>query len=120
MLSLALAFIQDSSSQQMTPQQTQQLVSAFMGVYFVGILIFFVVKVALYAIPMWRICKRAGLAPQISLLCAIPIVGRLITTYFIAFSDWKVEPVTLLPPPYTPPSYPPAPPSYPPSQPPTA
>jgi hypothetical protein len=119
MHALALALIQDSSSQ-MNSQQAQQFVSAFMGIYFVFILLVFVVKVTLYAIPMWRICKRAGLSPQISLLCGIPIIGRLITTYVIAFSDWKVESLAQLPPPYIPPSYPPAPPSYPSSQPPTA
>jgi len=73
-LALALSVIQDSSSSQMTPQQTQQMVSAFMGVYFVFILLVFVVKIVLYAIPMWRICKRAGIAPQIALLCGIPII----------------------------------------------
>ena len=120
MHALALTLIQDSSSSQMSPQQTQHFISAFMGIYFVFFLLYFVVKVALYAIPMWRICKRAGLAPQISLLCAIPLIGRLITTYVIAFSDWKVESVTPLPLAYTSPSYPPTPPNYPPSQPPAA
>jgi hypothetical protein len=123
MQALALALIQDSTSSQLTPQQTQQFVSAFAGIYFVLILLVFVVKVALYAIPMWRICKRAGISPQLSLLCTIPIIGRLITTYVMAFADWNVVPAphaAPLPPPYTPPSYPPAPPNYPPSQPPTA
>jgi hypothetical protein len=123
MQALALALIQDSTSSQLTPQQTQQFVSAFADIYFVLILLVFVVKVALYAIPMWRICKRAGISPQLSLLCAIPIIGRLITTYVMAFADWNVVPAphaAPLPPPYTPPSYPPAPPNYPPSQPPTA
>jgi hypothetical protein len=114
MLSLALVMFQDSSSQPLTTQQTQQLVSTFMGVYFVFILLVFAVKVAIYAIPMWRICKRAGLAPQIALLCGIPFIGRLITTYVIAFSDWKSVPImqaAILPPTYqAPPSYPPAPP----------
>jgi hypothetical protein len=122
MQALALALIQDSSSQ-LSSQQTQQLVNAFAGMYVVGMIIFFIVKVVLYTIPMWRICKRAGLSPQLSLLCAIPLIGRLITVYVMAFGDWKVAPVTLaapLPPPYTPPSYPPAPPSYPSSQPPTS
>jgi len=121
MLALALAMFQGSSSQSLSTQQTQQMVSAFMGVYFVFILLVFVVKIALYTIPMWRICKRAGLAPQIALLCAIPIIGRLITTYVIAFSDWKVAPslpTAPLPPAYQPPpSYPQA---YPPSHPPAA
>ena len=114
MQAFALALIQDSSSQPMTTQQTQQMVSAFMGVYLVFWLLFFAVKVTLYAIPMWRICKRAGLSPQLSLLCAIPLIGRLITTYVMAFADWKVVPIAQaasLPPPYQPPpSYPPAPP----------
>src|ERR1700676_4483943 len=116
MLSLAFALIQDSSSQPLTTQQPHERISAFMGVYFVFVLLVFVVKVTMYTIPMWRICKRAGLAPQIALLCAIPLIGRLITTYVMAFSDWKVVPIdqaaTLQPPPYQPPpSYPQAPPA---------
>jgi hypothetical protein len=114
----ALSFFQDSPSQ-MSPQQAQQFAGAFMGAYLVFMLIIFAVKVVLYVIPMWRICKRAGISPQLSLVCAIPIIGRLITTYIIAFSDWKPEPTAPLPLAYVPPSYPPAPPSYPPSQPPT-
>jgi len=115
----ALTSFQDSSSQ-MSPQQAQQFAGAFMGAYLVFMLIIFAVKVVLYVIPMWRICKRAGISPQLSLVCAIPVIGRLIATYIIAFSDWKVESLAQLPPPYIPPSYPPAPPSYPSSQPPTA
>ena len=83
----------------------------------------FIIKVVLYTIPMWRICKRAGLSPQLSLICAIPLIGRLITTYILAFGDWKVVPIAQAVPlaPYSPPtSYPPVPPSYPPSQPPAA
>jgi len=114
----ALTSFQDSSSQ-MSPQQAQQFAGAFMGAYLVIMLVVFAVKVVLYAIPMWRICKRAGISPQLSLICAIPVVGRLITTYIIAFSDWKPEFTAPLPLAYAPPSYPPAPPSYPPSQPPT-
>jgi len=120
MHALPLFLIQDSTSSQLTPQQTQQFISAFAGIYFVAILLYFAVKVVLYAIPMWRICKRAGLSPQISLLCAIPLIGRLITVYVMAFADWKVAPIAPsapLPPVYTPPTF--ASPSYPPAQPPT-
>ncbi len=93
-------------------QQFQDMVHTMLRVYAVIIPIFYIVKVTLYAIPMWRIAKRAGISPQLSLLCAIPLVGRLITTYILAFSDWRLVPSASTYPYPPPPAYPPA--GYPP------
>jgi hypothetical protein len=75
----------------------------------------YLVKIVLYVIPSWQIAKKAGLSGPIALLAAIPLIGRLIMLYVIAFTDWKVVPVApygSLPPQYPPPTYPPA--NYPP------
>jgi hypothetical protein len=69
----------------------------------------YIVKVTLYIIPSWQIAKKAGFSGPIALLAAIPVIGRLVTLYVIAFSDWKVVPVATASP-YLPPMYPPPPP----------
>ena len=87
------------------------------------ILLVWLVKVTLYIIPMWRIARRAGLSAPIALLAAVPLIGRMLTIYLLAFSDWRVTPLAELPyAPYPyPPAYPPAPPTAyaPPAPPPT-
>jgi hypothetical protein len=48
-------------------------------------LIAYLITTALVAIPLWRIFKRAGLAPALSLLAfVLPIIPWLI----LAFADW--------------------------------
>lgn len=91
------------------------------------ILLVWLLKIMLYIIPMWRIARRAGLSAPMALLAAIPLIGRMLTLYLLAFSDWRVTPLAELPygayPPVAyPPAYPPAPPmAYaPPAPPPTA
>jgi uncharacterized membrane protein YhaH (DUF805 family) len=122
MLSLALAFIQDSSA----PQQ-QQISNAAAGMGVVAVLFIILIVFALLAFViflLWRVFTKAGLNGALSLLLFVPAVGSLLVLCILAFADWKVVPIAQaapLPPPYTPPpSYPPAPPSYPSSQPPTA
>ena len=53
-------------------------------------LMFLVVLLPVAIIPYWVIFKKAGFAPALSLLTAIPGV-RLIVLYVIAFSDWKFD-----------------------------
>jgi len=52
--------------------------------------VFLPVFLVVYIIPYWVIFKKAGFAPALSLLTAIPGV-RLIVLYVIAFSDWKFD-----------------------------
>jgi hypothetical protein len=47
-------------------------------------------------IPFWRICKRVGHSPWLSLLIVIPIVN-LIFIYWLAFGEWPLQ-KTLAPP----------------------
>ena len=75
--------------------------------------IFVIVAIALYIIPLWQICKKAGLSGPLSLLAIIPGIGKLIVLYVIAFSDWRVvAPTVTYQQPYPPAPYPPT--GYPP------
>lgn len=58
----------------------------------------------LFVIPYWFIWKKAGFSPWFSLLMFIPIVN-LVMLYVLAFSEWRVAPVTPIAPPYP---YPPS------------
>jgi hypothetical protein len=71
----------------------------------------FLVKIALYIIPLFQTCKKAGLNPAIAFLAAIPLVGRLLAMYVISFSEWRVVPAQAAM--YNP--YAPPPPTYPPN-----
>jgi predicted neutral ceramidase superfamily lipid hydrolase len=66
--------------------------------------------VVLMIIPYWMIWKKAGFSPWFSLLMFVPLVN-FIMLYVLAFSEWKVVPITQAPPVY---SYPPS--SLPPQQ----
>lgn len=60
---------------------------------------------AIVLIPFWMIYKKAGFSPWLSLLMIVPL-ANIIMLYVVAFSEWKVAPVTPLPPPgYPPPGY---------------
>ena len=39
-------------------------------------------------IPLWRVFSRAGLAPALSLLVLVPILGWAIVSLILAVSDW--------------------------------
>ena len=41
-------------------------------------------------IPFWRICKRLGHSPWLSLLVLVPLVN-LIFIYWLAFGDWPSQ-----------------------------
>jgi len=57
-------------------------------------------------LPYWKIFKKAGFHPALSLAMLVPIVN-IIVLYVVAFSDWKVVPISELGwPPNFPPSYP--------------
>jgi hypothetical protein len=62
--------------------------SAMLGIVVVVVgIIFFV-----FTWPYWRMCKRVGFKPALSLLNLIPFVGNLILIYYLAFSKWKRPP----------------------------
>lgn len=73
----------------------------------------FIVAIALMGIavavlPYWFIFKKAGFSPWLALLMAVPLVN-LVVLYVIAFSQWRVVPVSYgYPPPRVDPGYPPA------------
>lgn len=67
---------------------------------------FFLIFAAIVVIPMWFVWKKAGFSPWLSLLSVVPLIN-LIMLYVLAFTEWKVVPVTQ-------PAYQPAvPPQYP-------
>ena len=45
---------------------------------------------AIAVVPFWRICKRVGHSPWLSLLTVIPLVN-LIFIYYLAFSQWPSQ-----------------------------
>lgn len=49
-------------------------------------LIFAVIAVA----PFWRICKRVGYSPLLSLLILLPLIN-VIFIYYLAFSAWPSD-----------------------------
>ena len=107
MMMLAL-FLQSEAQNDLTQEQIQKLVIAMMA--FIPIMI--LIGIAIFLIPAWFICKKAGFSPWLSLLCLIPTLGTLVLLYVLAFSEWKVAPVVpqawAPPPPYPPqPPYPP-------------
>lgn len=42
----------------------------------------------LFVIPLWKICKRAGFPPALSLLACVPLLGILIVCAVLAFVEW--------------------------------
>jgi uncharacterized membrane protein YhaH (DUF805 family) len=91
----------------MDPQQQQQLAGAMAGMVGIFALIGFAI-VAFAIFLFWRILGKAGLSGPLALLILIPGIGWLIVICILAFSDWRVVPVTTTP-------YFPPPPVYPPS-----
>ena len=87
-------------------EEAQKIIFAMMAIF----PLLFIIFQAIVIIPFWFICKKAGFSPWLSLLNLIPL-GGVILWYVLAFSDWKVVPVTQAgwaPP--QPPPYPPQPP----------
>jgi hypothetical protein len=51
-------------------------------------LLFLAIMLALFVLPFWRILKKAGFPPALSLLIFIPPLN-LALLYYVAFADWK-------------------------------
>jgi hypothetical protein len=99
----------------MDPQESQRQAMHMLAFMVPFLLIGWAVGLAIIIIPLWQICKKAGLSAPLSLLEIVPGLGHLIVLYVVAFSEWKVVPA----PQYGgfPPTYPPPPPApnFPPS-----
>ena len=91
------------------PAQIQRNALAFMAIFPLIILAFYLVRVTLLVIPFWSICRKAGFSPWLSLLNAIPL-GNLILIYVLGFAEWNTvaAPVMAWQPPIPPPPAPPA------------
>lgn len=50
-----------------------------------------IVLAILLLYPVWRIFKRAGLNPALSLTVLIPAVGTLVSGLILALSTWKLN-----------------------------
>lgn len=99
---LALALVNQASQADIA--RAQAMLPAILAIcFFIGI-VFLVVLI----VPVWFICKKAGLSPWLSLLCLVPTVGLLVLLYVLAFADWNVVPAPQaayqppMPPPYPP------------------
>jgi len=50
-------------------------------------LLVILVVVLVMVLPYWKIFKKAGFAPALSLLMLVPLVN-IIMLFFLAFSEW--------------------------------
>lgn len=56
------------------------------------VLALIVIHAVFFVIPFWRICKRAGFSGALSLIVIIPLLGELIVTAILSFSNWPKKP----------------------------
>ena len=70
------------------PEMIRRMVMAFMAI----IPIIMLLAIAIFMVPCWFICKKAGFSPWLSLVCIVPSLGTLVLLYVLAFADWKVVP----------------------------
>jgi hypothetical protein len=101
-----LAMLLQDNPNQPSPEMLQHMMVAMAAI----IPIIMLIAIAIFMVPCWFICKKAGFSPWLSLLCIIPSLGTLVLLYVLAFADWKTGPTPLAtyPPPFPPqPPYPP-------------
>lgn len=48
------------------------------------------VVAAIAVVPFWRLCKRVGYSPWLSLLILVPLLN-IGLVYFLAFSEWPSQ-----------------------------
>jgi uncharacterized membrane protein YhaH (DUF805 family) len=51
-------------------------------------LIFYIIFAAIFVVPLWKICVRAGFNGALSLLALIPWLGLVIVGGVLSFSEW--------------------------------
>lgn len=49
-----------------------------------------IAQAILFLFPVWRIFKRAGIEPSLSLTVLIPYIGFLLSGVILAASKWKL------------------------------
>jgi hypothetical protein len=49
--------------------------------------------IILFIVPLWKICKRAGMQPMVSVIAAIPFVGVAIVSAILALKEWPLDDV---------------------------
>jgi len=69
------------------PPAAQQALALMAPVFMILVLVI----LAIFMIPFWFICKKAGFSPWLTLLNLVPF-GGLILIYVLAFAEWKVVP----------------------------
>ena len=52
-------------------------------------LIFYPIFAALFIVPLWKVCTRAGFNGTLSLLALIPWLGLIIVGGVLSFSTWQ-------------------------------
>lgn len=52
--------------------------------------IVYIIVAIIIVVPLWKIFRKAGFNPALSLLVLIPFFGMLITTVILAFVTWPV------------------------------
>lgn len=53
--------------------------------------LFALITLILVIVPLWRIFKRAGFNPFLSLLVIIPILGPIIVSCVLSFAEWPAS-----------------------------
>lgn len=83
-----MAFLLQNMPNQPSPEMVQRIMMMMIPIFF----IMYAISVALFMVPCWFICKKAGFSPWLALLCLLPSLGTLVLLYVLAFAEWKVVP----------------------------
>jgi hypothetical protein len=69
------------------------LAPAHLAAIFIPVMLFGLILTVAMVIPYWFIFKKAGFSPWLSVLMFVPL-ANIIILYVLAFSEWKVVPVS--------------------------
>ena len=50
----------------------------------------YILLLGLFVVPLWRICKRVGFQPELSLIALLPGIGIAIVGAILSFQEWKL------------------------------
>jgi hypothetical protein len=54
-------------------------------------LVVYLVLAAIFIVPLWRVCSRAGFNGALSLLALIPWLGLIIVGAVLSFAAWPAK-----------------------------
>jgi hypothetical protein len=54
----------------------------------IGSLLFMLILLAIFIVPLWKIFQKTGRHGAFSLLTLVPIVGPIAVGYLLAFAPW--------------------------------